>query len=483
MQFVLLWHVHLCCFPQFKSFDEVWGTVTTEDDYPSRKKAEKGKEDKASSLLFRSKHAVHYAVCSIPSCKKARVIYKATPLTPTQKESLSNSLEHFMYTCGGPVTVATDPLNGRVVARNSMTCTDPLEFSYYTRRARFPMRCSTCGVQASSDVKLQRDPQRAALYRTVLPQCQPCITKHLVPPVRKNLYFKKRRAHEGNATAVPGAPSTSAAPAAARRDARTTSTSEAEEGDEDEEDDNDPHHGCDADSTHEGDEREETGTGGFSSSDEDDGDAEPDELSDNEYEIESILEMRRLAGKPMEWLVKWKGYEVDRDASSSWLLRRDFSTQTAYDSLLAFERKRKRDDADAAAARADAEAAPGANADNADADTDPHPHPQDREANHDEHARREDAASITANQPSSHQIACNMLLMAPWTVAMMMPSTLTPSGVVHLEGAGVLGVAVVESVGVTADFEALDVSKTMIVCTKMLHSAIVFVLVETSIFI
>lgn len=52
--------------------------------------------------------------------------------------------------------------------------------------------------------------------------------------------------------------------------------------------------------------------------------------------------MRRPAGKPMEWLVKWKGYEVDRDAPSSWLVRRDFSTQSAYESLLAFERTRKR---------------------------------------------------------------------------------------------------------------------------------------------
>lgn len=140
--------------PQFKSFEKVWGTATTEADYPSRKVTEKQKADKESKRLFRSKYVVHFVRCSIPNCKKPRVVYKATPLTDEQKDSLLDSLDHFMFTCGGPVTTTTDLLNGRVVTRISLQCSDPVEFEYYSRKARFPLCCSTCGMSASSEEPL-----------------------------------------------------------------------------------------------------------------------------------------------------------------------------------------------------------------------------------------------------------------------------------------------------------------------------------------
>lgn len=73
----------------------------------------------------------------------------------------------------------------------------------------------------------------------------------------------------------------------------------------------------------------------------------PDELSEDEYEIEDIIEMRRPSGKAMQWLVKWRGWPLNPDDPSSWLLRRDFSTERGYEMLLQFERnrKRKRDEA------------------------------------------------------------------------------------------------------------------------------------------
>lgn len=74
----------------------------------------------------------------------------------------------------------------------------------------------------------------------------------------------------------------------------------------------------------------------------DDSANEPDELSDDEYEIEEILEMHRPSGKTMQWLVKWQGYPLNRDDPTSWLRRRDFSTERAYDMLLEFERARKK---------------------------------------------------------------------------------------------------------------------------------------------
>lgn len=192
---------------QFKSFNEVWGTSTTEADYPSRKAAEAAKEDKASSKLLRSKYAVHFVTCTIPSCRKPRVVYKATKLTEEQKESLIESEAHFLYTCGGPVTAATDPLHGRVVARSTIRCSDSVEFSYYSKRLRFPLCCSTCGARSATDNKLARDPARHALYKVVLPQCEDCRKKRLVPPCRTNLYFTARpRSEHVHANANAGAP-------------------------------------------------------------------------------------------------------------------------------------------------------------------------------------------------------------------------------------------------------------------------------------
>lgn len=319
---------------QFRSFDEVWGAVTTEADYPSKHQQEKQKEDRASLKLLRSKYAVHYAVCTLPHCRKPRVIYKASPLTAEQKESLCNALDNFMYTCGGPVTTATDPLNGRAIARASLRCSDPVEFAYYHKKMRFPLCCSTCGVRASTDVQLKSDPQKKALYQIVLPQCETCLSKCLHPPVRKNLYFKKRAQREAD-----GAPAPAAAASMSRQVVRVEEGVDSSAEEEDRGESGGEDRRADAQSS------DEDEHGRFSSSSEGEHAGEPpDEMSDDEYEIEAVLDMRRRPGKPMEWLVKWKGYEVDREAASSWLCRADFTTQSSHEDLLAFERKRKRNE-------------------------------------------------------------------------------------------------------------------------------------------
>ena len=78
----------------------------------------------------------------------------------------------------------------------------------------------------------------------------------------------------------------------------------------------------------------------------------PDELSEDEYEIESVEEMRRPGGsKPMEFLVKWAGHPLDRNEPSSWLKRSQFTTTGGWDLLLAFERRRKQEEAAEAEAK------------------------------------------------------------------------------------------------------------------------------------
>ena len=44
--------------------------------------------------------------------------------------------------------------------------------------------------------------------------------------------------------------------------------------------------------------------------------------------------------KPFKWLVKWVGYDLDRDAKWSYVKRSDFTTEGGMDMLKAFERER-----------------------------------------------------------------------------------------------------------------------------------------------
>ena len=91
-----------------------------------------------------------------------------------------------------------------------------------------------------------------------------------------------------------------------------------------------------------GEQGEEAEEGGIDSSDEESqaGDQEPDALSDDEYEVEKIIELHP-SKTPMHWLVKWVGYPLNRDADDSWVARSAFTTVSSAKMLNEFERARK----------------------------------------------------------------------------------------------------------------------------------------------
>ena len=70
------------------------------------------------------------------------------------------------------------------------------------------------------------------------------------------------------------------------------------------------------------------------------GESEADELDDDEYEIEEIVELVEKS-KPMKWLVKWAGCSLDRNNKLSYVLRSAFTIGHGYEMLLKFERDRK----------------------------------------------------------------------------------------------------------------------------------------------
>lgn len=78
----------------------------------------------------------------------------------------------------------------------------------------------------------------------------------------------------------------------------------------------------------------------ISGSDEEETEAEPDELDEDEHEIEEIIELVENS-RPMQWLVKWKGWAIDREAEWSYVKRNAFTTEGGHQMLLQFERTRK----------------------------------------------------------------------------------------------------------------------------------------------
>ena len=182
----------------WRSFANSWGKPTTEKDYPSKKQAVKVKDDRMNTRVLHGKYAVGWVRCSLPSCGKPRVLFKAKPLTAEEKTAVQLLEENTDYTCGAPVTMAGHALHGQLFARASLRCSDPVEYDYYLKSKKFPPCCSLCG---ETGVELSKRSDQTALYRDVLPLCAPCVDDDKYAPVRYNKKFAEAKAAKQAAAA------------------------------------------------------------------------------------------------------------------------------------------------------------------------------------------------------------------------------------------------------------------------------------------
>ena len=361
------------------------------------------------------------------------MLYKATPLSATEKMAVQQLDEQTIFTCGGPLTMDGHQLHGQLVTRCSLRCSDPIEFAYFEKSKRYPKCCSLCG---DADCELIVDPERKRLYRDVLPACERCLVQERrTPPVRYNTKFREQAKHpppqqeaaaegEGEAMEAPARASKWEGPMTSMGSDRFTEAHVAAfpkqccrrpcqqpscdvvfraypqwrgdvPGTVTYDQDGTAqgavlafrcttckglwHYGCaegmykftddgvcilcrNADNAGTaaaaaarsgvsggassgaaaGEQGEEAEEGGIDSSDEESqaGDQEPDALSDDEYEVEKIIELHP-SKTPMHWLVKWVGYPLNRDADDSWVARSAFTTVSSAKMLNEFERARK----------------------------------------------------------------------------------------------------------------------------------------------
>jgi hypothetical protein len=177
-------------------YDQVKGTVTTDENRPSArpakeklgyslegpaakkiKKSTTRKDDASCSSqpdmstetgIFTAQMARSFITCI--ECLKPRLLYSKYTLTSRQALLLTVVQDDAEFTCGSPLVVSGHPLHNVIHARQPMNCADPVEVPYYTAAFGRVDICAHCAVPdcvADADLRSR--------FKTVLPCCASCF--------------------------------------------------------------------------------------------------------------------------------------------------------------------------------------------------------------------------------------------------------------------------------------------------------------------
>ena len=147
----------------YKQFQDVYGTVTSEDCRPSLQK----RPTRVKTLPFVAsiQHARNTNIMmQCEECEMWRIVYSKYKLTSQEKKQLNTILEDYTYTCSA--TLADLELTGRLadVCMRVLNCYEPLEKLYYSLNKE-PLCIYCCG---DSDL---------ASAQGCYPQCSDCLQK------------------------------------------------------------------------------------------------------------------------------------------------------------------------------------------------------------------------------------------------------------------------------------------------------------------
>ena len=204
----------------FKSYTEVKGTDTTEDDRPSlSSKVKKSKEPPpkksrqetildeqniesdneiedlvlsapnfAESTMCTGQNAQAVATCT--ECRKPRVVYSKSGLSEPHKIILATLLSEYVYTCEAPLTPPDSILFSRVMTKMNLQCGVGVEMAYYSTGSNIGRKdiCCHCGIEEGK-VLIELKSQ----YKTVLPICEGYKCKGLALVVGRPYGNKKNR--------------------------------------------------------------------------------------------------------------------------------------------------------------------------------------------------------------------------------------------------------------------------------------------------
>ena len=141
----------------YKTFDEVYGTLTSERDRPSLKS---DVEKKGHGIPFspNAQTARKLILCS--ECLKPRVIYAQHKLSYRDELFLDRVFYSYLYSCGSSFSGLEEDICGsdhssvkelisRVHVHQNLTCEVPIEIPYYSS-LMFALVCTHCGCEWSN---------------------------------------------------------------------------------------------------------------------------------------------------------------------------------------------------------------------------------------------------------------------------------------------------------------------------------------------
>ena len=156
---------------RYKSFDETYGDVPTDDHVPSLRDKEARIVLPTPPFSCISQYARRLLVCG--DCNKPRILYSQRKLTESQTSSLDAHLDDFKYICGKPLFPEGHSLDGIVFQQRQTRCRVAISAQYYRASNIMGLEgwkwvCGVDGCHDASEAAIEDDDY------SHLPRCAAC---------------------------------------------------------------------------------------------------------------------------------------------------------------------------------------------------------------------------------------------------------------------------------------------------------------------
>jgi hypothetical protein len=142
----------------YKTFEELYGTETTEEFRPSAQKLTK--ESQGMGFSPSAQYAKNVGmVVQCGECDKWRVLYSKSKLNHEESTKLSRFLDSIQYTCGDSFESLTSEIQQnefselflKVKVNDKLNCQSNMEISYYSCGLFEDEMCFICGEQCEQE--------------------------------------------------------------------------------------------------------------------------------------------------------------------------------------------------------------------------------------------------------------------------------------------------------------------------------------------
>ncbi|XP_070547345.1 uncharacterized protein [Ptychodera flava] len=152
----------------FKSFEELYGTETTEKFRPSLVSKQTALAQRDFGFRLSGETVRRTILCT--ECSKPRCVYSPKKLVEAERQSLEQILDTIDYTCGTSAIPESHKLH-KVCLFENVTCGNSITPHYYSSRLKFPLVCHVCGTPDDL-VPIQDDWKES--YQSIHPVCHQC---------------------------------------------------------------------------------------------------------------------------------------------------------------------------------------------------------------------------------------------------------------------------------------------------------------------